>query len=110
MLFRSRNEVSACDVRPGGQWLFAMVAPDGQSWANHCEFQTLDAPRRLEIRHVNAPWFTLGLTLLAEPGGTRLDWDQCFDDAATAEALRARVTPANEENLDRLAAELSRSA
>ena len=41
------------------------------------------------------------------PDGTELRWRQTFADAATADALRAVCEPANEQNLDRLHAELA---
>jgi len=44
--------------------------------------------------------FSVGLT--AVDGGTQLTWDQAFDDAQTARAVRALVGAANEQNLDRL--------
>ena len=39
---------------------------------------------------------------------TQLLWQQEFDDAATAQAVKQIVGPANEQNLDRLTAVLKR--
>lgn len=52
----------------------------------------------------------LHITLAEEGGQTRIRWRQRFDTAAECERLRALATPANEENLDRLEAELTRTA
>lgn len=43
------------------------------------------------------------------PGGTHLIWGQEFDDAETAQAVKAIVGTANEQNLDRLTRALSLS-
>lgn len=97
-----RNEFAVFDFREGGEWIFTMHGPDGRSWANHNRFLQLQPGRTVVIRHESAPHFTLDVRLQAEAGGTRLDWRQVFDEAATAAAVRDIVVPANEQNLDRL--------
>lgn len=103
-----RNEFERFEFRVGGRWHFTMIGPDERRWANLSEFLDLEPARRIVIRHDCAPFFTFTCTLEAVPLGTRLVWDQVFDDAATAQAVRAIVGDANEQNLDRLAAELAR--
>lgn len=100
------NSFEVFEFRPGGAWIFVMHGPDGQNYPNRCEFLVTDADR-IVIRHVVAPLFTLTVRLQAVAGGTRLTWAQAFDDPAVADALRAICEPANEQNLDRLAAVLS---
>jgi uncharacterized protein YndB with AHSA1/START domain len=100
------NTFEVFEFRPGGAWVFVMHGPDGQDYPNRCEFQVTDADR-IVIRHSVAPLFTLTVRLQAVAGGTRLDWQQAFDDPAVAASLRAFCEPANEQNLDRLAAVLS---
>jgi len=51
----------------------------------------------------------LGITLSAERTGTRVDWEQAFADDAVASAVASMCIPANEQNLDRLGAELQRA-
>jgi len=50
------------------------------------------------------------VTLEAERGGTRRTWAQAFDEARVLQSIRRIVVPSNEENLDRLEAELARGA
>ena len=57
------------------------------------------------IRHASGPRFTLTVTLTPDGAGARLVSRQSFDSAREAEAVRGFAGPANEENLDRLAAE-----
>jgi hypothetical protein len=65
-------------------------------------FANIEADRQVVIRHVCQPFFELTITLESSPGGTQLLWEQAFDDAAVAQAVRHIVEPANEQNLDRL--------
>jgi uncharacterized protein YndB with AHSA1/START domain len=101
------NEFETFEFVPGGQWVFKMIGPDGTVYPNACAFEKIEADRQIAIRHTCAPFFTLTLTLSPIPEGCLLHWAQAFDDAAVAQAIRHIVEPANEQNLDRLAAELA---
>lgn len=100
------NRFDVCEFRPGGKWVFTMIGPDGQSHPNTSVFTAIDVDRRVVIRHDCAPFFTLTISLEPSSEGTLLQWVQAFDDPTVAEAVRHIVEPANEQNLDRLAAEL----
>jgi uncharacterized protein YndB with AHSA1/START domain len=104
------NRVSQCDFTPGGRWVFDMVGPDGAVYPNECVFTTIEPGRRVVIDHVVQPIFTLTITLSPRDKGTYLHWQQAFADDAVAQAVRAVVEPANEQNLNRLAAELAPAA
>lgn len=86
-----------------------MIGPDGKVYPNESVFEAIEADRRVVIRHVCQPVFTLTITLEPSSGGTLLHWQQAFADAAVASAVRHIVVPANEQNLDRLSAELAGS-
>ncbi|SCK15559.1 SRPBCC domain-containing protein [Vogesella sp. LIG4] len=101
------NRIAEFDFRPGGRWVFEMIGPDGTVYPNESEFTVIETGRRLVLRHVCQPHFQLTITLQPVDGGTLLLWEQAFDDAAVAAALQHIVEPANEQNLDRLAAELA---
>lgn len=96
------NTFERFDFAVGGRWRFVMHGPDGRAYPNENVFLTLEPGRKLVIRHDGAPYFTLTIRLERVEGGTRLDWEQAFDDAQTAQAVRPVVLPANEQNLDRL--------
>lgn len=100
------NRFDVFEFRPGGRWIFTMIGPDGTAYPNESTFEHIETDRCVVIRHTCAPLFTLSLNLIPEAGGTRVEWQQAFDDPAVAEAVRAVVEPANEQNLDRLALEL----
>jgi uncharacterized protein YndB with AHSA1/START domain len=101
-----RNTFDTFDFVPGGRWDFTMHGPDGRDYPNRSVFAALEPGRRVVIEHVNAPLFTLTVTLHDADGGTDLHWHQDFHDPAVAAALRAVCEPSNEQNLDRLAAAL----
>lgn len=105
-----RNTFQACDPRPGGSWRYVMHGPNGGNYPNESVFETLIPGERVVIRHVSGHLFTLTVTLTPDGAGTRLVWRQCFDSAREAERVRSVAGPANEENLDRLEAEVASGA
>lgn len=102
------NTFETFTFEPGGAWVFTMHGPDGKDYPNHSEFLEIVPGARVRLRHVVPPHFELTLELKPCPGGTWVNWTQAFDDPEVAEQVRAIVVPANEENLDRLAAEVER--
>jgi len=100
------NTFEQFEFRPGGQWRFVMHGPDGTHYANESRFREVQAPSLIVIEHVAPPPFVLTVTLSARGDQTVLEWAQAFADAALGERLRHIVEPANEQNLDRLAAVL----
>lgn len=101
------NSFEVCDFRPGGAWRFTMHGPDGTSYPNQSVFETIEDARKVVIQHACAPLFRLSIELLPSDTGTQVLWTQVFEDPAVAAAVRHIVEPANEQNLDRLAAEVA---
>lgn len=102
-----RNTFDTCEVKPGGTWRFTMHGPDGADYPNVATFVVVEPPHRLVIQHENAPQFRLTITLSPVGADTRVVWEQAFEDAAVAAAVRHIVEPANEQNLDRWMAEVA---
>jgi uncharacterized protein YndB with AHSA1/START domain len=96
------NVFETFEFQVSGRWTFVMVGPDGARYPNRCVFIELEPASRVVIRHDCEPFFTLSVQLTAINGGTHLQWLQVFDDANIAQAVKAIVEPANEQNLDRL--------
>jgi uncharacterized protein YndB with AHSA1/START domain len=44
-------ETRTIDIRPGGQWRFDMIAPDGTVFANRMTFLRVEAPSLIEVHH-----------------------------------------------------------
>jgi uncharacterized protein YndB with AHSA1/START domain len=105
-----RNTFHVFEPRPGGAWRFVMHGPNGGDYRNESVFEALIPGERVVIRHLSGPHYTLTVTLAPEGAGTRVTWRQCFDSAKQFASLRRIAEPANEENLDRLEAELARTS
>ncbi len=100
------NTVHTFEFRPGGRWLLTMHGPDGKDYPNESRFVRMQAGQVLEIEHLNGHHFFLTIELAAVPGGTRVTWRQTFDTAEHYQRIAAFVAGANEQNLQRLAAEV----
>lgn len=97
------------DLQPGGVWRFVMHGPDGTDYPNESVFRELDPPGRVVIEHVSqAHHFLLTITFEARAGQTLVGWRQVFDTAEHKSRVAPVVVPANEQNLDRLQAEVGR--
>ncbi|MDB6061754.1 MAG: polyketide cyclase [Verrucomicrobiaceae bacterium] len=103
------NRFDVFEFKPGGKWVFAMIGPDGKTYANESVFTSIETDARVVIQHISPPQFQLTITLEKSSNGTRVIWEQAFADAAVANAVRHIVEPANEQNLDRLSAEVQHS-
>lgn len=102
------NTIHRFDFVPGGRWLLTMHGPDGKDYPNESRFLRVVADRLFEIEHLNGHHFVLTIELVPVAEGTEVRWRQTFDTAAYYERLASFVGNANEENLERLAAEVQR--
>ena len=96
------NTFEIFEFTTGGRWKFMMHGPDGKDYPNESFFEELVPDSKIVIHHDCPPNFklTVGLTPVSE--GTHLTWVQVFEDAETAQAVKLRAGPANEQNIDRL--------
>ncbi|HSD36379.1 MAG TPA: SRPBCC family protein [Rhodocyclaceae bacterium] len=101
------NTFDIFEFKTGGQWKFTMHGPNGANYPNESRFTEIVPDAKVVIRHIVAPLFELTITLSPSSAGSLLSWVQAFDDPAVAAAVKHIVEPSNEENLDRLAAEVS---
>lgn len=99
------NRFEECELRTGGAWTFTMIAPDGKEYSNTSHFGEV-GPERFVVEHPVGPTFRLTLTVMPEGKGTRLVWRQRFESAEMRQTIGKFALVANEENLDRLGAEI----
>lgn len=105
------NTFHEFDPRPGGAWRFAMHAPDGTTFDLEKRFLELVPEKRIVLQHVDpVHGFRMEMTFGDEGESTRLVWRMRFERPEEAERVRAAVLEANEQNFDRLAAELAGDA
>jgi uncharacterized protein YndB with AHSA1/START domain len=100
------NTFSVFEPRDGGSWVFVMHGPHGD-YPNESRFERV-TPEQVVIRHVSAPEFVLTVSMEDRGSETAITWEQEFDSAEMRDKVLAFVPTANEENLDRLEAELAR--
>jgi hypothetical protein len=87
-----------------------MHGPDGKTYPNESVFEAVVPDDEIVLRHVCLPYFRLAIALEERPGGTLLTWEQAFEDDQAANAMRGFLETANEQNLDRLCAEVQSGA
>ena len=105
------NTIQCFEFHPGGRWLLTMHGPDGNDYPNESRFTRIEPGRLFEIEHLNGHHFVLTLTLSPEGSdATRVDWQQTFDTVEHYRNLAAFVAQANQQNLERLAAEVQAGA
>lgn len=104
------NTFETFEFQAGGNWRFVMHGPDGTNYPNESVFKRIEAPGLIVFDHVCAPVFTMTITLQDQGGQTRLTWRMRFESAELRDAVEKYVVPANEQNFDRLQAELGLSA
>ena len=103
-----RNTFDEFDLRPGGAWRFTMHAPDGIDYPNESDFVEVVRPERIVFRHRSAPEFEMTISLTEKGKGTEIRWRMLFETADECERVKKYAADANEQNLDRLEAELAR--
>lgn len=101
------NTFQEFDFKPGGAWRFVMHGPDGQNYPNKSVFEEVVEPERIVFQHVSGHRFQMTITLDDQAGKTRIDWRMLFESAVECSRSKPYVVPANEQNLDRLEAELT---
>jgi uncharacterized protein YndB with AHSA1/START domain len=104
-----RNTIHQFDFRPGGNWLLTMHGPDGTDYPNESRFTRIVSGELFEIEHLTGHHFVLSVELRPVDRGTQVHWRQTFDTVEHYERIAEFVRGANEQNLQRLAAEVLRS-
>lgn len=103
------NTIHQFDFQADGTWLLTMHGPDGQDYPNESHFTRIVPSELVEIEHLSGHHFILSIALRPFEQGTQVHWRQIFDTVAHYEQIAQFVAGANEQNLQRLAAEVSRS-
>ena len=83
-----------------------MHGPNEKDYQNEAEFIDIVPNEKVVIRHHSLPNFTLTILITPSQKGTLVEWIQEFDNDEVAESVAHIVIPSNEQNLDRLTAEV----
>ena len=102
------NTFHEFDFRPDGMWRFLMHGPDGTDYVNESQFVEIVDNERIVFDHLRTMHrFRMAMTF-AGRNETTLTWRMRFETVAECEKVKAFAGNANEQNFDRLAAELTR--
>ena len=104
------NTFQEFDMRPGGVWRFIMHGPDGVDYKNKSVFVEVVKPERIVLQHVSGPRFQVTAAFAEETGKTRLTFQMLFEIAAECAKVKVYAVEANEQNFDRLEAQLATMA
>jgi len=102
------NTFEEFEPQLGGVWRFVMHGPDGGRFQNEAVFEEIVPPEKIAFRRVTLPLFRTELALGDRGAQTLLVWRMIFATARERDNVRRFAAEANEQNLDRLEAELSR--
>jgi uncharacterized protein YndB with AHSA1/START domain len=103
------NTFEEFDFRVGGRWKFVMHAPDKGNFQNEAEFINIEKPNRIAWKRHSKPLFNIVATFEEVANDkTKIVFRMVFDTAEESNKLRPFVVGKNEENFDRLEAELTK--
>jgi uncharacterized protein YndB with AHSA1/START domain len=108
---RVHEHVSRVRPAAGRGWRFVLHGPDGVDYKNESVFQEVVEPERIVFHHLRPMHrFQVAASFADEAGRTRLTWRMLFESVAECERVKSFVVEANEQNLDRLEAQLAAMA
>ena len=102
------NTFSDFDFKSGGKWSLVMHGPDGANYPNDNVFGEIIPNQKVVVEHPMQPVFRLTIELAPSSTGTLVTWAQTFESDEVARQIEHIVVPANDENLQRLKAEVLR--
>lgn len=102
------NTMHIFEFVAGGRWLLTMHGPDGTDYPNESRFTRIEPDRCVVIEHFSGHHFILTLELEPRGGNTLVGWRQTFDTREHYERIASFVAAANEQNLEKLGAEVLR--
>lgn len=102
------NTFSEFDFKTGGKWSLVMHGPDGANYPNDNVFGEIIPNQKVVVEHPMQPVFRLTIELAPSSTGTLVTWAQTFESDVVARQVAHIVVPANDENLQRLLAEVLR--
>lgn len=104
------NTFETFELRAGGTWRFVMHGPNGTDYPNESVFVEVLPGERVVFNHVSSPTFEMSITFSDHGPRTAVGWRQRFANAEECRRIAPIAVPANEQNLDRLAALLRETA
>lgn len=102
------NTFNTFEFKVGGKWNLIMHGPDKGNYVNESEFTNIEIPSLIAWKRITQPLFNVVTTFEAlSETETKLVFKMCFATATACAKLKPFVVDKNEENFDRLEAELT---
>ncbi len=95
------------DLNAGGKWKFTMHGPDGANYENESEFVEIAKNEQIVFNHIVNPLFQMVITFEEVEGKTKFGFRMIFESEELCNQLKPICIPSNEENFDRLEAQLA---
>ena len=102
------NTFHEFDLKPGGVWRFVMHGPNGVDYQNKSVFVEITKPERIVFDHVSAHPFRATFLFEEQSGKTKVTFRMLHESAEEHEKIKGYVIEGNEQNFDRLEAELAK--
>lgn len=103
------NTFHEFDLRPGGKWKFTMHGPDGKDYLNESKFVQIADQELLVWDHLSNPVFQITTRFEKVTSvSSKVTFTMAFHSQDVFNALINYVPEKNEENFDRLEAELQK--
>lgn len=103
------NTIHEFDLRPNGKWLLTMHGPEKGNYENSSIFQIVEPHVRVAWKRLSQPLFDMEVAFEAiSESQTKISFRMTFTTVEECDKLRRFVVPNNEENFDRLEAELEK--
>jgi uncharacterized protein YndB with AHSA1/START domain len=100
------NDFQVFEPKPGGEWRFVMIGPDGKEYKNHSVIVELVPNEKFVYHHRSGPVYIGTVSFADEAGKTRLNFRMDFESTDFIDRMRDFILNANEENFHRLEAVL----
>ena len=101
------NTIHTFDLKPGGHWTLTMHGPEKGHYENASVFDTVIPNQLVSWNRITQPLFDMAIAFEKIDNFTsKISFRMLFETAEAAEKIRKFVVPNNEENFDRLEAEL----
>ena len=100
------NTFHTFEFKTGGRWVYTMHGPDGRDYPNESLFRAIVPESNIVIEHIVLPLYKLVISFAESDGRTIVTWEQEFENQVFATKMRDFLSTANEQNLDKLTAEV----
>jgi uncharacterized protein YndB with AHSA1/START domain len=103
------NTFNIFDFREGGRWSFVMHGPERGNYPNECTFGAIREPELIVWDRQSKPLFQVEVVFEKfSENETKITFKQKFKTAEECNKVKPFAVGKNEENMDRLEAELEK--